>query len=413
MTRHRLEVADVFRQCGPAFLEAFGHSTSFEQRRVLRDLTECRTAALGGHVEECDRCAHRQIAYNSCRNRHCPKCQAAARAKWLDERAADLLPISYFHVVFTLPNALGPLALQNKDVLYSMLFRAAAETLQTIAADPKHLGAEIGVLAVLHTWGQNLLHHPHVHCIVTGGGFSPDGARWVHCRENFFLPVRVLSKVFRGKFLSMLRQAKQSNQLSFHGAIASCRSTEEFERLVASSCKTDWVVYAKPPFGGAEQVLKYLARYTHRVAISNNRLIGLADGRVSFEWNDYANQNATKTMTVDASEFIRRFLQHVLPTGFVKIRHYGFLSNRYRRKKLEAARRLLAVVATPDPGDGGVQETPDSAGSESKCQPTCPVCQQGRMIRVEVVPFQESRLIRASVLWGRVLDKSPPQCDSS
>ena len=307
------------------------------------DIAACRTAALGGHVEECDRCGHQQIAYNSCRNRHCPKCQATAAAQWLEAREAELLPVEYFHVVFTLPAALGPIALQNPRVVYGLLFRAAAETLQQIAADPKHLGAEIGFLAVLHTWGQNLEHHPHVHCVVPGGGLSPDGSRWVACRPGFFLPVRVLSRVFRGKFLALLRAAFDQGKLSFHGKLGALADAGEFRRRLAASAQTEWVVYAKPPFGGPEQVLKYLARYTHRVAISNRRLVALEDGEVTFHWKDYAHGGGQKTMTLKAIEFIRRFLLHVLPSGFVRIRHYGFLANRVCREKLALCRALLGV----------------------------------------------------------------------
>jgi hypothetical protein len=266
VTPPRLEVADIVRRHGDAFLDRYGDGLSHEQRRVLRDVTACRTAALGGHVEECDRCGHRQVAYNSCRNRHCPKCQATAAAGWMEAREAEVLPVEYFHTVFTLPAALNPIALQNPRVVYGLLFRAAAETLRLVAADPKHLGAEIGFLAVLHTWGQNLQHHPHVHCVVPGGGIAPDAARWVACRPGFFLPVRVLSRVFRGKFLSSLRAAFDRGRLAFHGMLSPLAEPREFQRRLADSARAEWVVYAKPPFGGPRQVLKYLARYTHRVA---------------------------------------------------------------------------------------------------------------------------------------------------
>ncbi|MEA2591136.1 MAG: hypothetical protein QOD62_967, partial [Actinomycetota bacterium] len=325
MTRPHLEVADVFRDHGDAFLDRYGDTLSPERRRALRDIAACRTEALGGHVEECDRCGHQRIAYNSCRNRHCPKCQATAAAQWMEARGAELLPVEYFHVVFTLPPALAPIALQNPREVYNILFRAAAETLRQIAADPKHLGAEIGFLAVLHTWGQNLQHHPHVHCVVPGGGLSPDGSHWVACRPGFFLPVRVLSRVFRGKFLALLGNAFDQGKLSFHGKLGVLADGGEFQRRLTASAQTEWVVYAKPPFGGPEQVLKYLARYTHRVAISNRRLVALEEGDVQFQWKDYAHGGGPKTMTLKAIEFIRRFLLHVLPSGFVRIRHYGFL----------------------------------------------------------------------------------------
>ncbi len=282
MSEHPLEVADVLRAYGPAYLEAFGKTLSHQQCRVLNDLVRCRTAELGGHVEECDGCGHRRIAYNSCRNRHCPKCQAAARARWLEERAAELLPTEYFHVIFTLPGDLGPIALQNQRLVYGTLFRAAAETLLQIAADPQHLGADIGFLAVLHTWGQNLHLHPHVHCVVPGGGVAPTGERWVACRPRFFLPVKVLSRVFREKFLSYLKGAFQAGHLSFHGQQEHWADPATFGQLTSGLGEREWVVYAKPPFGGPEQVLKYLARYTHRVAISNSRLVKMESGQVFF-----------------------------------------------------------------------------------------------------------------------------------
>src|SRR4051812_12155356 len=348
MTKPRLEVAEVVRDYGDAFLDRYGDTLSPEQRRVLGDITACRTAALGGHVEECDHCGHREISYNSCRNRHCPKCQATAAAQWMEEREAALLPVEYFHVVFTLPAALGPMALQNPREVYGLLFRAAAETLQQIAADPKHLGAEIGFLAVLHTWGQNLEHHPHVHCVVPGGGPSPDGSRWVACRPGFFLPVRVLSRVFRGKFLALLRHAFDRGRLSFHGKLAALKDPGEFRRRLDAAGRTEWVVYAKPPFGGPEQVLKYLARYTHRVAISNQRLTALEGDAVEFLWKDYAHKAKQKSMRLEAVELIRRFLLHVLPSGFVRIRHYGFLANRVCHEKLARCRELLGGAATPE-----------------------------------------------------------------
>ncbi len=381
MTRHRLEVADVFRQCGEQFLEAYGPVISSDQRRALQAIAACRTRALGGHVEECNHCGHRRIAYNSCRNRHCPKCQALARAEWLDERATELLPVPYFHVVFTLPDAIGALALQNRRVVYGILFQAAAATLLQIAADPKHLGAQIGFLAVLHTWGQNLLHHPHVHCVVPGGGFSSDGARWIHSRKDYFLPVRVLSRVFRGKFIDLLKRAYHKGKLTFHGNLKPLEQSQQFQRWLDVAVRTQWVVYAKPPFGGPRQVLKYLARYTHRVAISNQRLVALEQGHVRFNWKDYANGGTTKLMTLDALEFMRRFLLHVLPSGFVKIRYYGFLSNRRRLEKLTAARRLLGV---PEQLPGALEEgtvavaVPDDVPHER-----CPNCKQGRMHLIE------------------------------
>ena len=380
MRDHRLELADIFRGLGPAFLEREGRSLSPEQKRVFRDVILCRTAELGGHVEECDACGYRRISYNSCRNRHCPKCQAAARAEWLEERATELLPVEYFHVVFTLPQQVGPLALQNKRVIYGLLFRAAAETLLQIAADPQHLGVEIGVLAVLHTWGQNLSHHPHIHCVIPGGGISADNLRWISCREGFFLPVRVLSRLFRGKFIAYLREAFAQDELAFHGELKFLVAADHFDGWLRQLGKQEWVVYAKRPFGGPEQVLKYLARYTHRVAISNERLVALTDGQVTFGWKDYAHGNVQKQMTLSAVEFTRRFLLHVLPRGFVRIRHYGFLANRLRQEKLALCKRLL--------GDRHDRLTPSGSPGESELDQgpgpeICRVCQSGRMIVVE------------------------------
>jgi hypothetical protein len=386
MTSPRLEVADVIRAHQEEFLDVYDATLWPEQRRALTDLARCRTAALGGHVEECDHCGHRQIAYNSCRNRHCPKCQAAEAARWVEDRAAELLPVEYFHVVFTLPAAIGPIALQNPRVVYGLLFQAASETLRQLAADPKHLGAEIGFLAVLHTWGQNLQHHPHVHCVVPGGGLSPDGSRWISCRPGFFLPVRVLGRLFRGKFLALLKAAFDGGRLSFHGKLASLAEPAEFRRNLADTANTEWVVYAKPPFGGPEQVLKYLARYTHRVAISNYRLISLEGDQVEFFYKDYADEGKQKTMKLKAVEFIRRFLLHVLPAGFVRIRHYGFLANRVCREKLELCRTLLAALTTPGPVEAEPVPGPKEA-VEGRPEPhACPSCGEGRMVIVETFP---------------------------
>lgn len=382
MTRPRLEVADVFRNHAAAFLDRYGDTLSPEQRRALHDIAACRTAALGGHVEACDQCGHQRIAYNSCRNRHCPKCQATAAAQWMEARGAELLPVEYFHVVLTLPAALGPIALQNPREVYGILFRAAAETLQQIAADPKYLGAEIGFLAILHTWGQNLEHHPHVHCVVPGGGLSPDGVRWIACPPGFFLPVRVLSRVFRGKFLALLRNAFDQGKLSFHGKLRVLADADEFQRLLTASAQTEWVVHAKPPFGGPEQVLKYLARYTHRVAISNRRLLALEDGEVTFQWKDYAHGGGPKSMTLKATEFIRRFLLHVLPTGFVRIRHYGFLANRVCREKLALCRALLGVETTPDPVTPEPAAAPPETVERQAVTQVCPSCGVGQMVIV-------------------------------
>jgi hypothetical protein len=385
MSDHRLEVADVFRTYGDDFLAQWGHVLSREQRKAFEDIRACRTAALGGHVEQCDQCAHCAISYNSCRNRSCPKCQAAARAQWLAEREAELLPVEeYFHVVFTLPQQIARLALQNARVVYTILFRAVSETLLTIAADPKHLGAAIGFLAVLHTWGQNLHLHPHIHCVVPGGGISPDNSRWIACRNSFFLDVKVLSRLFRYRFLMHLRKAFQKGKLHFQGELKSFALAATFEALCQQAGEIEWVVYAKRPFGGPEQVLKYLARYTHRIAISNRRLISIAKGRVTFEWKDYADGSQTKTMTLEAVEFIRRFLLHVLPSGFVHIRHFGFLANRNRKESLALCRSLLTA---------GQTVTEPGAVSSSDCHPTavepapkqCPACKTGRMIFIHVL----------------------------
>jgi Putative transposase/Transposase zinc-binding domain len=400
----RLEVAEIFRRYGDAFLDQYGETLRPEQRRALGDIAVCRTAALGGHVEECDQCGHRQIAYNSCRNRHCPKCQATAAAQWVEAREAELLPVEYAHVVFTLPAVLGPVALQNPREVYNLLFRAAAETLQQIAADPKHLGAEIGFLAVLHTWGQNLEHHPHVHCVVPGGGLAPDGSQWIACEPGFFLPVRVLSRVFRGKFLALLGDAFAQGKLSFHGKLRELRDAGAFQRRLSASAQTEWVVYAKPPFGGPEQVLKYLARYTHRVAISNRRLIALEDGEVTFHWKDYAHGGGPKTMTLKAVEFIRRFLLHVLPAGFVRIRHYGFLANRVCREKLALCRTLLGVATTPEPAASEPPFEAEETVEEKTAADVCPSCGMGRMVIIATLPAisvnrREQGLIPEPIGW--------------
>ena len=386
MSEHRPEVADVFRTYGDDFLALWERVLSRPQRKAFDDIRACRTAALGGHVDQCDQCGHCAISYNSCRNRSCPKCQAAARAQWLAEREAELLPVEYFHVVFTLPQQIARLALQNARRIYSILFRAVAETLLTIAADPKRLGAAIGFLAVLHSWGQNLHFHPHIHCVVPGGGISPDNLRWIPCRKyrkSFFLPVKVLSRFFRKRFLIHLRRAFRKGKLHFHGELESLAQPAAFEALCQKTGRVQWVVYAKRPFGGPEQVLKYLARYTHRVAISNRRLLSMQDGRVTFEWKDYAAGNQTKTMTLEPAEFIRRFLLHVLPSGFVHIRHFGFLANRKKKQKLALCRSFL--LAPPVVSQAST-DSPGSNDSTSEQQfRRCPVCMTGRLIRIEAL----------------------------
>lgn len=340
-----LEVADIFRRHGPAYVQAHDGRIGRVERRVMSAIELCRTAALGGHVDGCRTCGTLHVAYNSCRNRHCPKCQGAVARDWLAARAVDLLPVPYFHVVFTLPAEIAAIAFQNKEVVYGILFRTAAATLRTIAADPRHLGAGIGLIAVLHSWGQTLSYHPHLHCIVPGGGPSPDGTRWIACRPGFFLPVRVLSRLYRRLFLQALRAAYEAGQLQFLGDITDLADPVAFARLLTASGRRDWVVYAKPPFGGPEQVLAYLSRYTHRVAIANSRLVSMEGGKVTFRWRDYRHGRRPRRMTLDAGEFIRRFLLHTLPDGVHRIRHYGFLANGQRAVRLAACRALLAARA--------------------------------------------------------------------
>ena len=379
-----LEVADIFRQAGPAYRQQHADALSRGQRCVMSAIERCRTAALGGHVEQCDDCAHQRIAFNSCRNLHCQKCQSLARAQWLEDRQADLIPADYFHVVFTLPEEIAAIAYQNKAVVYEILFHATAETLRTIAADPKHLGAEIGFIAILHTWGQNLLYHPHLHCVVPGGGLSADGERWIACRPGFFLPVRVLSRLFRRLFLTQLQSAFEAGRLRFFNALEPLQEPAAFARYLAPARKAEWVVYAKPPFGGPQHVLEYLGRYTHRVAISNNRLIDFVDGKVSFRWRDYRHDSRKKVMCLDAQEFIRRFLLHVLPHGLQRIRHYGFLANRYRAVKLACCRRLLGEPAhVIKLADAPLDYRERYEQLTGKSLRACPKCGHGRMVCIE------------------------------
>lgn len=390
-----IEVADVLRTAGARFLKEHRGYLSSEQLRVMNDLPRCRTAALGGHVDACNACGEVQISYNSCRNRHCPKCQGKARSKWLLARQAELLPVPYFHIVFTLPETLAPLALQNPRVMYGILFRAASAALLELAADRKYLGAKIGLLAVLHTWGQNLMHHPHVHCVVPAGGISADGERWIKApRDDFFLPVRVLSRMFRGKLIAMTKQAFLAGELSFHGQLAHRAKPAAFQHLLNVAARKDWVVYAKRPFAGPEVVLKYLARYTHRVAIANGRLLAYDGERVTFRWKDYAAAGAQKTMTLSAEEFIRRFLLHVLPTGFVRIRHYGWMANRGRNEKVALCRSLLGVpeqsLKEENRTDQNPNPTPDPVAEQPACElasdtTRCPACKSGRLLRVDIM----------------------------
>lgn len=381
--RPSLEVADIFRGEAASFREHYGPSLSSQQKRVFSDIQACRTAILGGHVRTCDHCDHSEISYNSCRNRHCPKCQAMARAEWLAHRETELLPISYFHVVFTLPAEIAVLALQNKRLLYGILFQAASETLRQVASDRRHLGAEeIGLLAVLHTWGQNLMHHPHLHCVASGGGLCEDGTRWVASKPHYFLPVKVLSRVFRNKYRALLQKAFQRGELKFFGELQPLAEMRAFRRYLTAATTREWVVYAKRPFHDASCVLKYLARYTHRVAISNSRLLSYQDGKVTFRYKDYAHESQQRTMTVTATEFIRRFLLHVLPSGFMRIRHYGYLANRHRQEKLETCRRLLGCAAPTAASADAEQSQPESCEQGAATDATtirCPMCKTGRM----------------------------------
>lgn len=373
--RTLLEVANVFRAAGPAYRTAHAGHLSLHQLKVMSAIEHCRTAALGGHVEACTDCGHWRIAYNSCRNRHCPKCQGAAARTWLEAREADLLPVGYFHIVFTLPAEIAAIALTNKALVYDLLFKAAAETMLTIAADPQHLGARIGITAVLHTWGSALTHHPHVHMIVPGGGIAPDGKRWISSRPAFLLPVRVLGALFRRLFLTRLLQLHDAGRLAFFGKLARLGDHRAFLRYLSPVRKKRWVVYAKPPFAGPEAVLAYLSRYTHRVAISNSRLLAFDQRGVTFRYKDYRRAGADRqqVMTLSANEFIRRFLLHVLPTGFHRIRHYGLLAGGTRKDSLALARRLLAVATPPE--DNAPEEPPDT-------RPQCPCC-SGRMVVIE------------------------------
>ncbi len=378
MSRPALEVADIFRAFGPAWRRANAGHVSLGQLKVMSAIERCRTAALGGHVTRCADCAHERVAYNSCRNRHCPKCQGTAARDWLAAREAELLPVPYFHVVFTVPAAVADIAYHNKAVIYGILFKAATETLTTIARDPKHLGAHIGTTAVLHTWGSALTHHPHLHCIVPGGGISLDGERWVACRPGFFLPVRVLSRLFRRLFLEALVAAHDAGRLKFFARHVPLADTRAFAAYLAPLRKTEWVVYSKRPFGGPEAVLAYLSRYTHRVAIANSRLISADRTGVTFRWKDYRIHGADryKTMTLATHEFIRRFLIHVLPTGFHRIRHYGLFANGGRAENIARARQLLGVAAPQ-------VETADTEEDEAPLFPQpCPSC-GGRMVVIE------------------------------
>ena len=386
MSRSTLEVADIVRTSGNRFWEHYRSHLAWQHRKVLDAIVRCRTAALGAHRDQCPRCGHQAISYNSCRNRHCPRCQGNARSRWLAERRTELLPVSYFHIVFTLPHELSALALQNKRLLYDLLFRASAATLLELAGNPKHLGADIGFLGVLHTWGQNLHHHPHIHYVVPAGGLAPDGSRWIASSKRFFLPVVALSRVFRGKFTAGLKQLLRQHKLQFHGSLQSLAEPRCFRNFLRQLFHQDWVVYAKPPFGGPEHVLNYLARYTHRVAISNHRLVAFQNDRVSFRWKDYAHGGKQKIMTVSTDEFLRRFLIHVLPKGLVRIRHFGLFANRRRGRMLVRCRALLgADNCATDP--------------EITAQMRCPVC-CGPMLVVERMTSSQLHFRSGLILPG-------------
>ncbi len=403
MNRHRHEVADVIRKFRGRYEEQ--HRVDGESGRILRDLVQCRTSALGGHKWSCDHCDHEEISYNSCRNRHCPKCQAQARAQWLQKRTDDLLEVPYFHIVFTLPDAFGSLALHNRRLLYGILFRAASETLLTIGRDEQHLGAEVGFLALLHTWGQKMQLHPHLHCVVAGGGLTKDRSRWVPCHsEKFFLPVRVLSSLFRGKFLAHLKSAHDKGELHLPGQLAALEDPAQWARWIEHRRQQKWIVYAKPPFGGPTQVLKYLARYTHRVAIANSRLVSIDESEVAFRWKDYAHNDRQRTLRLDGVEFLRRFLLHKLPSRFVRIRHYGFLANRGRREKVPCIRALIEAPESWTKHSGGHKLEEPSPLQDRTAPWTCPKCNEGALRKIENFG-PESSLSRAPPLWAVPLEK--------
>jgi hypothetical protein len=386
--KRTLEVADIFRAFGPAYRELHGLEMPLRHLRVMRAVEICRTAELGGHIDQCDHCGQRKISYNSCRNRHCPKCQSLEKERWLEARKKDLLPTSYFHLVFTLPEGLRPLALRNQKVVYSLLFKAASETLLQLAKDPKYLGAEIGFIALLHTWSQTLIDHPHLHCIVTGGGLSLDGhgQQWISSRKGFFIPVKVLSSLFRGKFLDALQKVYGAGKLKFPGKIEVLKGAPAFKKFLTDLYQQEWVVYCKPPLKRAEQVMEYLGRYTHRVALSNDRLVDLKENRVTLRWRDSADGNRIKLLTLEVFEFIRRFLLHVLPDRFVKIRHYGLLSNRSRKRKLLRCQKLLGVSTQEEPEESPKESWEDLLTRLTGVDPrVCPFCGQGKMVRREIL----------------------------
>jgi Putative transposase. len=374
-----IEIQDIFNECGNTYRK--NHKLPHHILKTMTAIEACRTSKLGGHIDECDTCGHIRISYNSCRNRHCPKCQTLAKEKWIEDRKADLLPVGYFHVVFTIPEELNFITLLNQRLMYSLLFRAVSETLLELSKDIKYLGAETGFTTILHTWGQNLMNHPHLHCIVPSGGLSIDGKRWINSRKDFFIPVKVLSRKFRGKFLYYLKRIYYDNTLKFAGDAAFLKDKENFRSFVDRLYKKEWVVYCKPPFKSPEHVFEYLGRYTHRVAISNNRIIKLENGNVTFKWRDYKDNNNQKFMTVTAEEFIRRFLMHILPSRFIKIRHYGILSNRSRKLKIERCKKIIGIVLDKNQVDksklSSVELLLKLTGIDIN---KCPCCEKGKMV---------------------------------
>jgi membrane protein implicated in regulation of membrane protease activity len=384
--RRSLEVGRIFCAHGTAYRDEHGDSLPVKHLRVMRAIELCRTAQLGGHVDECDHCGALKISYNSCRNRHCPKCQCLDKERWLEARKKDVLPTHYFHVVFTVPDSLRPLALRNQRVVYNILFKSVAETLKTLCKDPKHLGAQIGFIAVLHTWSQTMLHHPHIHCIVPGGGLSADGKVWISSKEAFFIPVKVLSAVFRGKFVHYLKKAYDSGDLKFVGKIAQLKERVAFKQLLGSLYGKNWIVYCKPPFKNPDDVLEYLGRYTHRVALSNDRIVKLDGDQVTIRYRDSSDNNKMKLMTLNAFEFIRRFLLHVLPDGFMKIRHYGILSNRSHKTKLRRCKELLGVAQDRGSEKQGKPSWQELLFNLTGIDPTvCPHCGKGKMVLKETL----------------------------
>jgi hypothetical protein len=384
--KRSLEVADIFRAFGPAYRELHGLEMPLRHLRVMRAIEVCRTAKLGGHLDQCDQCGQQRISYNSCRNRHCPKCQSLEKERWLEARKKDLLPTSYFHLVFTLPKGLRPLALRNQKVIYSLLFKAVSQTLIELAKDPKYLGAEVGFIALLHTWSQTLIDHPHLHCIVTGGGLSLDGQRWITSRKGFFIPFKVLSRLFRGKFLDGLKKVYEAGKLKYPGQIEPLKEASTFQKLLTDLYQQEWVAYCKPSLKRAEQVLEYLGRYTHRVALSNDRLVSLEGNQVTFRWRDSADGNKIKGKPLEVFEFIRRFLLHVLPDQFIKIRHYGILSNRSRKGKLWRCQSLLGVSIKEEAEESPKETWQDLLTRITGIDPrVCPFCGQGKMVEKEIL----------------------------